>query len=209
MEIVTDQEMEDIEKKIENRIETETKIRKRRRADEDQPLELERMSGREAVKILDYLHKNYLSWLREAEASKYVDIVRSIRSETIKEVDEFYNNIVRTYEERIANLEDTIMKLNETVKNLTDLISTAKQEGKVEVKTSETIDRILNDDRVKSLILIVYNILKKKIPELREIEPIVLYTFLPSEYKQKLIESRREEHGDSEVSSESQDRESL
>ncbi|MEM4483416.1 MAG: hypothetical protein QXS19_05825 [Candidatus Methanomethylicia archaeon] len=208
MEIVTDQEIEDIEKKIENRIETESRIKKRRKIDEDQPLELEKMSGREAVKILDYLHRKYLSWLREAEASKYVDIVRSIRSETLKEVDEFYNNIVKTYEDRITALEDTIMKLNETVKNLTDLISSVKEGGKVEVKHSETIDRILNDDRVKSLILIIYNILKKKIPELQEIEPIVLYSFLPEEYKRKLIESRREGHGGSEVSAESQDRES-
>ncbi|MEM4619777.1 MAG: hypothetical protein QW607_06135 [Desulfurococcaceae archaeon] len=208
MEIVTDQEIEDIEKKIENRIESETRIKKRRRTDEDQPIELERMSGREAVKILDYLHRKYLSWLREAEASKYVDIVRSIRSETLKEVDEFYNNIVKTYEDRITALENTIMKLNETVKNLTDLISTVRESGKIEVKHGETIDRILNDDRVKSLILIVYNILKKKIPELREIEPIVLYTFLPDEYKRKLVELKSEEHGDSEVSSESQDRES-
>lgn len=87
------------------------KRRKTRKNMEEIPLPLEKLSGREIVEILDFLHRRYLSWMTEAESSKYMTVWKSARDEAIKEILETQSQILEQQNQTISRLENTIKML--------------------------------------------------------------------------------------------------
>lgn len=157
--------VEEIEQHIEGEIPVKTKKRK-----DDIPLGLTGMTGTDVIRIMEFLHKKYLSWLREAESTKYVDIVRSIREETVSEINKFYSEIFKAYEDRLKKHEEMMEKLTKMIDDLYSKISVVKEgeQEKVVVKQS-----VLDDPRVRVLGYILYESLSQKNETLQKYKPIV------------------------------------
>lgn len=183
------QMVEEIEQHIEGEVVKVTPRRKPRRLEAEIPKELGALSGDNVVKIMEFLHKKYLSWLREAESTKYVDVVRSIREETVNEINKFYSEIFRSYEERFKKHEEMLEKLTKMIDDLYNRISIVKEgeQEKVVVKQS-----VLDDPRVRALLYIVSEAVSDKLPSIKSYLPLLRAILLP----ESLTERKEEEKGE-------------
>ncbi|MEM4976072.1 MAG: hypothetical protein QXT64_01965 [Desulfurococcaceae archaeon] len=181
--------VEEIEEHIEGEVVKVTPKRKPRRLEAEIPKELGALSGDNVVKIMEFLHKKYLSWLREAESTKYVDVVRSIREETVNEINKFYSEIFRSYEERFKKHEEMLEKLTKMIDDLYSRVSIVREgeQEKVVVKQS-----VLDDPRVRALLYIVSEAVSDKLPSIKSYLPLLRAILLP----ESLTERKEEEKGE-------------
>ena len=170
------QMVEEIEQHIEGEVVKVTPRRRGKRLEAEIPKELGALSGDNVVKIMEFLHKKYLSWLREAESTKYVDVVRSIREETVNEINKFYSEIFRSYEERFKKHEEMLEKLTKMIDDLYSRVSIVREgeQEKVVVKQS-----VLDDPRVRALLYIVSEAVSDKLPAIKQYLPVLRALLLP------------------------------
>ncbi|MEM1830776.1 MAG: hypothetical protein QXJ97_04500, partial [Desulfurococcaceae archaeon] len=166
--------------------------RKPRRLEAEIPRELEKLTGDNVVKIMEFLHKKYLSWLREAESTKYVDVVRSIREETVSEINKFYSEIFRGYEERFKKHEEMLEKLTKMIDDLYNRISIVREgeQEKVVVKQN-----ILDDPRVRALTYIIAEAVSDKLPAIKQYLPVLRALLFPEAIAEEK-EKPKEEGGE-------------
>ncbi|MEM4827772.1 MAG: hypothetical protein QXK07_07035 [Desulfurococcaceae archaeon] len=170
------QMVEEIEQHIEGEVVKVTPRRKPRRLEAEIPKELGALSGDNVVKIMEFLHKKYLSWLREAESTKYVDVVRSIREETVNEINKFYSEIFRSYEERFKKHEEMLEKLTKMIDDLYNRISIVKEGEREKVVVKQSV---LDDPRVRALLYIVSEAVSDKLPAIKQYLPVLRALLLP------------------------------
>lgn len=171
-----DQIVDEIEEHIEGEIPKITPRRKPRRIEAEIPKELGALSGDNVVKIMEFLHKKYLSWLREAESTKYVDVVRSIREETVNEINKFYSEVFKSYEERFRKHEEMLEKLTNMIDDLYSRISIVREGEQERVLVKQNI---LDDPRVRALLYIISEALSDKLPSVKQYLPVIRALLLP------------------------------
>jgi len=160
---------------LEQEIVTETRKRRRGREITDIPRELEQMSGSDVVKILEFLHRKYLSWMTEAEGSKYATLYKSAKEEALKETLEAYAELQKTNQVLLERLE----RLVESLENR--LVSQpAVQPQEVAKETVKELKKsLLDDPRVRALLYVVADYFMGKNPELAKYKPIVASILFP------------------------------
>ncbi|MEM4675236.1 MAG: hypothetical protein QXM12_02990 [Nitrososphaerota archaeon] len=183
--------VEEIEEHIEGEVVKVTPRRKPRRIEAEIPKELGALSGDNVVKIMEFLHKKYLSWLREAESTKYVDVVRSIREETVNEINKFYSEVFKSYEERFRKHEEMLEKLTKMIDDLYSRVSIIKEgeQEKVVVKQS-----VLDDPRVRALLYIVSEAVSDKLPAIKQYLPFLRAILFPESIPRE--EEKKKEVGE-------------
>ena len=160
---------EEISQEEVERIEKEAQItpRRRRKREEEEPLELSRLSGEEVVRILDFLHRRYLSWMTEAESTKYAGVYKTAKDEALKEALETYAEIQKQNQELISRLEKLITVLAERV-------STQPPQQPV-----EQVRSILDDPRVRGIVFIILETLLRDKPTYQEMRKLLIPLLFP------------------------------
>jgi len=151
---LSEEDVTGIEEKLEG---TVAKVSKRGRKpinNEQSPFSLRQISGEQAIDLLEFLHKKYLSWIREAEASKYVDIVKSIREATLEEAKTIYSSLVEEYEKRLEQRDQVLMNVVDKLEKMTQTIEKLTQQPPQQQQPQQTIIQFLNDPRVRTLIFL-------------------------------------------------------
>jgi len=145
--------------------------RRRRQSEEEIPLPLSKLSGKEVIEILDFLHKRYLSWMTEAEASKYSTVYRSAKEEALKETLDLYSELQKQVLETIKELKETVEALR-TIHH--QQIQRIPQETAKEVKKG-----LLEDPRVRALIFVGLESFLGNNPKYQELRPIIRQILMP------------------------------
>lgn len=179
-ELVSYEEVEKIEE--EAGLEKKKKKRGRRIDDEEAPLSLQKLSGEETVRILDFLHRRYLSWMTEAEGTKYAGLYRTAKEEALREALETYSEIQKQNQQLLERMEKLIQTLE------AKLTTAPAQE--IAQQTAEQIKRsILDDPRVRSLLFIGLESLFGNNPQYQKYRNFLLSLLFPEAMTPKEGES--------------------
>jgi len=172
-------------------IETSKRKRRRRSSDEELPLPLEKLSGREVIEILDFLHRRYLSWMTEAEASKFSVVYKTAKEDALKESLEIYNEITKQQQQIIENL-------NKLASNLSAIQQLPKQVSKEVVQEAKR--SILDDPRVRTLIFVGLESFLANNQTYKQLRPLIAQLLIPEAFQQQQgqQQSQQEESGSNE-----------
>lgn len=164
---MTEVEASEIEKAA--GIKTEEPKRKRRKEDPILPEELKKLSGDEVLRVLDFMHRRYLSWMTEAESVKYSSLYKSARDEALKETLETY-----------AELQKQNQALMERMEKLIQALEGRLQPTQIAQETAQQIKKsILDDPRVRTLIAVGLDAFLKDNEVYQKYRPLVICTLLP------------------------------
>ncbi len=151
--------------------------------DKDLQEELKKLDGSSLVKILNFLHKTYLSWITEAEAEKYYTVSTRAFDEALrrqeKTVSELAEQFSKTLQERITPVFEVIDKRLEQL------------EKRIESVESKTRPSII-DDRLIALGLMILDAYADKNPSLKELRPL-LRSILGTTAQKYLLKKEEEE----------------
>jgi flagellar biosynthesis/type III secretory pathway protein FliH len=160
---------------LESEVVPETRRKKRGRETTDIPKELEEMSGSDVVKILEFLHRKYLSWMTEAEGSKYATLYKSAKEDALKETLEAYAELQKTNQALIERLERLVESLENRL-----VAQPAVQPQEVAKETAKELKKsLLDDPRVRALLYVVADYFMGKNPELAKYRAIVANILFP------------------------------
>jgi hypothetical protein len=169
-EFMTEEEIKQIDQVVE-----QPKPRKRRKAEDIELADLENMKGSDIIKILDFLHRRYLSWMTEAESAKFSSLYKSAKDEALKETLEVYSEIQKQNQELLERMERLIQALEGRL--------TATPEQIAQVTAQQTVEQakksILEDPRVRALGFIIFDYLSSKDPNLAKYKDIVKMILFP------------------------------
>jgi len=148
--------------------------------EKDLEQELKKLDGSSLVKILNFLHKTYLSWITEAEAEKYYTVSTRAFDEALrrqeKTVTELAEQFSRTLGDKIAPVLETLDRRLEQLE---------KRIERVEAKAPSPID-----ERLIALGLVFIDALSDKFPTLKQYRPIIQSLIVST--AQKYLESTQE-----------------
>jgi Mg2+ and Co2+ transporter CorA len=148
--------------------------------EKDLEQELKKLDGSSLVKILNFLHKTYLSWITEAEAEKYYTVSTRAFDEALrrqeKTVTELAEQFSRTLGDKIAPVLETLDRRLEQLE---------KRIERVEAKAPATVD-----ERLIALGLVFIDALSDKFPTLKQYRPIIQSLIVST--AQKYLESTQE-----------------
>lgn len=131
---------------------------------------LSSMSGSEVIKVLDFLHRRYLSWMTEAESAKYSGLYKTAREEALKEVMETYSEIQKQNQALLEKLESLIKILSE--KQITP--ESVAQQTAQEIRKS-----LLEDPRIRGLIFVILETLFSNNPNYQKLRGILTPILFP------------------------------
>jgi len=175
-ELITEEEVEKISEEV------EVKPKKKRKT-VSIPQSLESLSGRDVLEMLEFLHRRYLSWMTEAEGAKYTTLYRQVREEALKEVIETYTEIQKQNQElinRLTQLTETLQKTFSPTSQVVQAVAeTAARQTVEEVRRS-----ILDDPRVRALILIALDYISEREPRLKKYLPFAQAVLMPEAFQQ-------------------------
>ena len=173
----------EVEGKAVEIVERKSRRRRRRRSDDEIPLSLDKISGKEVMEILDFLHRRYLSWLTEAEATKFSTVYRSAKEEALKESLEIYGEL----QKHVVNIVERLDKLAERLEKVTTPIA-PQQMAK---ETAEEIKKsLLDDPRVRSLIFVMLESFLGKNEQYQKFRPFIAQLLIPEAFQQPRQETR-------------------
>ena len=162
-----DIDVNEIDKYIPQGDESESKKkRKSKGLEAPVPESLSKLSGDEVLRILDFLHRKYLSWLTEAEGAKYSSIYKSAKEEALKEVLDLQAELQKQIQSQIEQLEKISASLQERISAPMPKIS------------------LLDDPRIRALIYLAFETIASKNPELQKYKPIAQAILLPEAQEQ-------------------------
>jgi len=166
----------EVEGKAVEIVERKSRRRRRRRSDDEIPLSLDKISGKEVMEILDFLHRRYLSWLTEAEATKFSTVYRSAKEEALKESLEIYGEL----QKHVVNIVERLDKLAERLEKVTTPIA-PQQMAK---ETAEEIKKsLLDDPRVRSLIFVMLESFLGKNEQYQKFRPFIAQLLIPEAFQ--------------------------
>ncbi len=164
---MTEEEVKQIDQVV------ETPKKKKKKTDEDM-LELDQMRGSDVVRLIDFLHRRYLSWMTEAESAKFSALYKSARDEALKETIEVYNEIQKQNQQLLERMEKLIQALEGKLTATEQIARMTAQQTLEQAKKS-----ILEDPRIRALGYIVFDYLSSKDPNLAKYKDIVRMILLP------------------------------
>ena len=166
----------EVEGKAVQVIERKPRRRRRRRNDDEIPLSLDKISGKEVMEILDFLHRRYLSWLTEAEATKFSTVYRSAKEEALKESLEIYGEL----QKHVVNIVERLDKLAERLEKVT----TPTPPQQLAKETAEEIKKsLLDDPRVRSLIFVMLESFLGKNEQYQKFRPFIAQLLIPEAFQ--------------------------
>jgi Mg2+ and Co2+ transporter CorA len=158
--------------------------------EKDLEQELKKLDGSSLVKILNFLHKTYLSWITEAEAEKYYTVSTRAFDEALrrqeKTVTELAEQFGRTLSDKIAPVLETLDRRLEQLE---------KRIERVEAKAPSPID-----ERLIALGLVFIDALSDKFPTLKQYRPIIQSLIVST--AQKYLQSTQEKEETTEETTE-------
>lgn len=152
--------------------------------DKDLEEDLKKLDGSSLVKVLNFLHKTYLSWITEAEAEKYYTV--STRA---------FDEALRRQEKTIAELSEQFGKmLTEKITPVFDVLDKRLEtlEKRIESVESKASKPITVDDRLIALGLMLLDSYAEKNQTLKELRPLIR-SFLGETARKYLLGERKEE----------------
>lgn len=162
---------EEIEREAEITTAGVGKRRGRKRQNEELPQELGRLSGSEVIRILDFLHRRYLSWMVEAEGAKYTSVYKTAREEALKDVMETYAEIQKQNNQLLERMEKLIQALEGKLTAQPTIIAQ---------QTAEQLKRsIFDDPRVRSMIFIGLESLFGNNPNYQRLRDFIISVLFP------------------------------
>jgi len=173
----------EVEGKAVQVIERKPRRRRRRRNDDEIPLSLDKISGKEVMEILDFLHRRYLSWLTEAEATKFSTVYRSAKEEALKESLEIYSEIQKQNQQMLEQLNRLAEKLGQ-IQGVAPPQQLAKETAE-EIKKS-----LLDDPRVRSLIFVMLESFLGKNEQYQKFRPFIAQLLIPEAFQPPRQETR-------------------
>jgi len=176
----------EVEGKAVEIVERKSRRRRRRRSDDEIPLSLDKISGKEVMEILDFLHRRYLSWLTEAEATKFSTVYRSAKEEALKESLELYGEL----QKQVRDIVEGLNKLAERLEKVT----TPTPPQQLAKETAEEIKKsLLDDPRVRSLIFVMLESFLGKNEQYQKFRPFIAQLLIPEAFQQPRQETRTPE----------------
>jgi len=174
-ELVTPEEAERIASEV-----AVEKPKKRRSTPPAIPRGLSEITGAEAIEVIEFLHRKYLSWLTEAEGAKYSTLYRQAKDEALKEAISYYAEIQKLNKEIMDRLEQVTQTLQGLVSQLAPGKTVEQVAEETAKKTVEQVRRsIFDDPRVRALLYVVYDYLADRDPRLRRYQRVVEAILLP------------------------------
>ncbi len=166
---------EEIEKYIPAPAEEEGKKKKKKSASLEAPIpeSLKRLSGEEVLRILDFLHRKYLSWMTEAEGAKYSSVYKSAKEEALREVLELQAELQKQIQQQIETLQKITVALQEAITKQPQVVTKS----------------LLEDPRFRVLAYVIYDYLASKNPELKKYRDLVLSILMPEATQARGAES--------------------
>jgi hypothetical protein len=168
-EIMTEEDIKAIDQVVE-----QPKPRKRRKNEDIELSDLENLKGSDVIKILDFLHRRYLSWMTEAESTKFSSLYKSAKDEALKETLEVYSEIQKQNQQLLERMEKLIQALEGKLTTPEQIAQATAQQTIEQAKKS-----ILEDPRVRALGYIIFDYLSSKDPSLAKYKDIVRMILLP------------------------------
>jgi hypothetical protein len=98
-------------KKIDEETGIEVQPKKKKKKANEELLPLEKVSGKEVVEILNFLHRKYLEYMTQVEGAKYMGVYKSIKDEALKETLEVYAELQKQNQMLMEKLERLVNAL--------------------------------------------------------------------------------------------------
>lgn len=162
-------------KTLEEEIKPAERRRGRKPKLEEEVVSLSKLSGEETVKILDFLHRRYLSWMTEAESTKYANIFETAREKALEDVLKTYSEIQKQNQEMISKLVEAIDSINKRLAELPQI--TAQQTTQ---QTITQVKSVLEDPRVRALLLLCFEALAPKLNINEDLKNLIRAILLPT-----------------------------
>jgi hypothetical protein len=152
------------------------KKKKRKSEEDEEPAELHQLSGSEVIRILDFLHRRYLSWMTEAESAKYSQLYRTAREEALKETLETYAELQKQNQALLERMEKLINALEGKL---------VAQAAPPQPPPQQQLRSLLDDPRVRALLFVAFDYFASKNPELSKYRQLIQALLLPETLEQR------------------------
>ena len=141
---------------------------------------LKKVDGATALKLMQFLHNSYLSWINEAEATKYYNVSRQAWTEALQMQQQTIQQLVQTFTEQLEN----------TLAPTLDTVTRALETIESRVKQLETsVSKPVIDDRLVLLGATLVKAFKDKLGLSKEISDL-LDAIIVSTARDILVKSR-------------------
>ena len=151
--------------------------------DKDLEEELKKLDGSSLIKVLNFLHKTYLSWITEAEAEKYYTVSTRAFDEALrrqeKTIAELSEQFSRVLTDKITPVFDTLDRRLEALEKRIESVET--KAGKPAI-----------DDRLIAIGLMLLDSYAEKNQTLKELRPLIR-GFLGETARKYLMQGKEEE----------------
>ena len=139
------------------------------------PKGLAKMNGADVIEVMDFLHKRYLSWLTEAEASKYTIVYKTAKEEALKETLEITNELLKNMENMLSTMQQMLQKMEEMTKPKVPTVITKKEIQKMS---------ILDDPRIRTTLFAILDGFMAGRKEWNMIRDLVAGILIPEAFEQ-------------------------
>lgn len=171
----------DLYQEIDDEIEQVQKPKKRKSRKNNMalPRGLAKMSGADVIEVMDFLHKRYLSWLTEAEASKYAIVYKTAKEEALKETLDITNELLK-------QMENMINTMNNMIKQLQEMVT--PQVPKIITKKIVKEKSLLDDPRLRTTLFAVMDAFLANRKEWQVARPVVARILMPEAFEGEEVE---------------------
>lgn len=183
-----DEELERLKEYIEHEVEEEEVSKPRRgrppkkfkiEIPRDLEEKLKNIDGLTTLRLMQFLHESYLSWINEAEATKYYNVSRQAWTEALQMQQQTIQQLVQTFTQQLENtLAPTLDIVNRTLETIESRVK------HLESSVSKPVD-----DRLVLLGTILVKVFKDKLGLSKEISDL-LDAIIVSTARDILVKSR-------------------
>lgn len=131
---------------------------------------LKKIDGATALKLMQFLHSSYLSWINEAEATKYYNVSREAWNEAMQMQQQSIQQLTNAFAEQLTNT------LSPTLNTVSKALETIEERVKALEKTTS---KPILDERLITLGAILIKGLKDKLglpKDVSELLDAIIYT---------------------------------
>jgi len=163
------------------------RVKQRREIPKEVEEALKKIDGSIALKLMQFLHESYLSWINEAEATKYYSVSRQA-----------FNEAMQMQQQMIKQLVDAFA--NQLQSTLTPTLETVNKALSAIEERVKAIERVTSkpaiDDRLILLGAVLMKSLKDKLKLPSEIDDLlnmIIYSTAKSYLSKTAVEEKKEE----------------
>jgi hypothetical protein len=180
---------EEIEEEEEEEVVPRPRRRRKQRREIPKDVEevLKKVDGSTALKLMNFLHDSYLSWINEAEATKYYNVSRQAFNEAMQMQQQMISKLVDAFAEQIqSTLTPTLETVNKALSAIEERVKAIER-----VTSKPAID-----DRLILLVAVLLKGFKDKLglpSEISELLDAIIYSTARSYLMKTTAEEKKEE----------------